>query len=236
MILYIDRGGTSTKVWFHPMRSSKTISFPSDIPLLRGRLKIFLSRLSKKPSRAIVGSRGVWTKKERADFKNKFTFLAPQVTVLSDIELLHDLALSHQPGITLNAGTGSMAFGRNKGGKTARAGGLGPLMGDEGSAFWIGREYLKSKKSVAYLRQLIRHENGVKKIASHARAVLKNNSLFCKKIREDALTHLALLVTQVQHRLKIKKPIPLVLRGGLFKNKRFRREFLKRVPQFKPVA
>ena len=36
------------------------------------------------------------------------------------------------------AGTGSMAFGRN-GERHARAGGHGFLLGDEGSAYWIGR-------------------------------------------------------------------------------------------------
>ena len=39
----------------------------------------------------------------------------------------------------LIAGTGSVAFGRNAAGETARAGGYGPWIGDEGSAFEIGR-------------------------------------------------------------------------------------------------
>jgi N-acetylglucosamine kinase-like BadF-type ATPase len=38
------------------------------------------------------------------------------------------------------SGTGSIAFGRNQGGETARAGGWGPNVSDEGSAFWVGRE------------------------------------------------------------------------------------------------
>jgi glucosamine kinase len=39
----------------------------------------------------------------------------------------------------LIAGTGSVAYGRNAAGETARAGGYGPWIGDEGSAFEIGR-------------------------------------------------------------------------------------------------
>ncbi|GEM_PF-3193043 len=43
-------------------------------------------------------------------------------------------------GIIVNSGTGSIAFGRDRGGNTFRAGGWGHIAGDEGSAYWIGRE------------------------------------------------------------------------------------------------
>src|SRR5712691_8097024 len=42
-------------------------------------------------------------------------------------------------GVVLIAGTGSAACGRNAAGETARVGGYGPWIGDEGSAFEIGR-------------------------------------------------------------------------------------------------
>ena len=37
------------------------------------------------------------------------------------------------------AGTGSIAYGRNREGQTARAGGWGFAISDEGSGHWIGR-------------------------------------------------------------------------------------------------
>ncbi len=46
------------------------------------------------------------------------------------------------PGIVLIAGTGAIAFGRNAKGEEARAGGWGPLLGDEGSGYAIAREGL----------------------------------------------------------------------------------------------
>ena len=46
------------------------------------------------------------------------------------------------PGIILIAGTGAIAFGRNGQGEEARAGGWGPLLGDEGSGYAIAREGL----------------------------------------------------------------------------------------------
>ena len=41
-------------------------------------------------------------------------------------------------GIVVVSGTGSIAFGVDPGGRTARSGGWGYLLGDEGSAFWLG--------------------------------------------------------------------------------------------------
>jgi N-acetylglucosamine kinase len=48
------------------------------------------------------------------------------------------------PGIISIAGTGSMAFGRNAAGVTARAGGWGYVLGDEGGAFDLVRQALRA--------------------------------------------------------------------------------------------
>jgi N-acetylglucosamine kinase-like BadF-type ATPase len=47
-----------------------------------------------------------------------------------------------EPGIAINAGTGSIVYGRNAQLEAARAGGWGHMIGDEGSGYWIGREAL----------------------------------------------------------------------------------------------
>ena len=47
------------------------------------------------------------------------------------------------PGIVVIAGTGSVALGWD-GERFARSGGHGFLLGDEGSAYWIGREAVRS--------------------------------------------------------------------------------------------
>src|SRR5436305_1149612 len=47
-----------------------------------------------------------------------------------------------EAGIAINAGTGSIVYGRNAAFEAARAGGWGHLIGDEGSGYWIGREAL----------------------------------------------------------------------------------------------
>lgn len=48
-------------------------------------------------------------------------------------------ALGCQDGISVIAGTGSMAYGEYAG-RAARCGGWGEIIGDEGSAYWIARE------------------------------------------------------------------------------------------------
>lgn len=61
--------------------------------------------------------------------------------VLNDVEVAFDGALCGAEGVLILAGTGSMAWARGPLG-THRVGGWGDLFGDEGSAFWIGREAL----------------------------------------------------------------------------------------------
>jgi N-acetylglucosamine kinase-like BadF-type ATPase len=60
-------------------------------------------------------------------------------------------ATAGAPGVVTIAGTGSIAFGRNRVGKTARAGGWGYVFGDEGGAFDLVRQAL---------RAALRHEEG----------------------------------------------------------------------------
>lgn len=46
------------------------------------------------------------------------------------------------PGVALIAGTGSICFGRNRAGETARSGGYGHLIDDGGSGYALGRDVL----------------------------------------------------------------------------------------------
>jgi N-acetylglucosamine kinase-like BadF-type ATPase len=59
--------------------------------------------------------------------------------VSPDYEIALEAAAGSGSGVVLVAGTGSVAYGRNAAGETARSGGYGPWIGDEGSAFEIGR-------------------------------------------------------------------------------------------------
>lgn len=70
--------------------------------------------------------------------------LASDVIVQSDAGIALDDAFGDGPGILLAAGTGSIGIGRSPAGRSARVGGFGPVIGDEGSATWIGHRALSS--------------------------------------------------------------------------------------------
>jgi glucosamine kinase len=72
------------------------------------------------------------------------TFINSFVHVTSDLEVALEAAAGSSPGVVLIAGTGSSAFGRNHAGETARSGGYGPWIGDEGSAYDVGRRAIAS--------------------------------------------------------------------------------------------
>ncbi len=60
----------------------------------------------------------------------------------NDVEAGWAGSLACQPGINLVGGTGSIGFGRDQSGNTARAGGWGYYCGDEGSAHWLGKRLI----------------------------------------------------------------------------------------------
>jgi glucosamine kinase len=61
------------------------------------------------------------------------------IHVVGDMEIAMEAAFGAGPGVIVIAGTGSIAYGRDAQGNTARAGGWGFAISDEGSAHWIGR-------------------------------------------------------------------------------------------------
>lgn len=65
-------------------------------------------------------------------------FPAKLVKVCTDLDLTLE-ATGDGPAIVLVAGTGSAAVGRQRNGPILRVGGHGPLLGDEGSAYDVGR-------------------------------------------------------------------------------------------------
>jgi len=69
---------------------------------------------------------------------------AERLLVVTDALIALSGATAGEPGVVTIAGTGSIAFGRNAAGRTARAGGWGYVFGDEGGAFDIVRQALRA--------------------------------------------------------------------------------------------
>jgi N-acetylglucosamine kinase len=72
------------------------------------------------------------------------TLRAEHLMVTTDAAIALSGATATGQGIATIAGTGSIAFGRNAEGRTARAGGWGYVFGDEGSGFDIARQALRA--------------------------------------------------------------------------------------------
>ncbi len=66
-----------------------------------------------------------------------------EYTCINDVEVAWAGSLAGNPGLHLVAGTGSIGFGKDAKGKTARSGGWSEIFGDEGSAYWLGIELLR---------------------------------------------------------------------------------------------
>jgi N-acetylglucosamine kinase-like BadF-type ATPase len=69
---------------------------------------------------------------------------AEHIIITDDANTALAGALAGEPGIVVIGGTGSIAFGKNALGETARVGGWGYIFGDEGSAFDIVRQALRA--------------------------------------------------------------------------------------------
>ena len=67
----------------------------------------------------------------------------------NDVEVGWAGSMALEPGINVVAGTGSIAFGKDDKGNTARSGGWSEFFGDEGSCYWMGRKVMEvfSKQS-----------------------------------------------------------------------------------------
>src|SRR5687767_665413 len=97
-----------------------------------------------KPRVLYVGVAGVGRPSEREALYEALTThnLADELVIDTDFSVALTDAFGDGPGVLVIAGTGSSAFARGPGGATARCGGWGPVIGDEGSGSWIGRRAL----------------------------------------------------------------------------------------------
>jgi N-acetylglucosamine kinase-like BadF-type ATPase len=108
---------------------------------------------SLRPEAVCAGFAGVSDPEARARAQSALTQLLhpPHLYLVGDMEVALEAAVGADAGAVLVAGTGSIAFGRNTEGQTARAGGEGArfssdgqLTGDAGSGFDIGRRAVEA--------------------------------------------------------------------------------------------
>jgi len=229
----VDLGGTWVRAIARDTRGrSRRFTAPSPgleaLPALLRRLWGRWRLARARVPALVVASRGVWTASERRRHARRLGSLARRVVVISDAEAAYVAALGDGAGILLLAGTGSMALARDARGRWARAGGWGPLLGDEGSAFWIGREWLRASKDgrgFATARRLLASPRAVAGIAALAPAVLRRareGSAPARRIVAAAHTALADLIVAVSAELDLPAPTAVSWGGRLLADPGFR--------------
>ena len=90
--------------------------------------------------RACIGAAGAG-REEVAGVVRKIVaeLIRGEIEIIGDMSIALEAAFGEGPGVVVNTGTGSFAYGRDEQGRIARAGGWGFAISDEGSAHWIGR-------------------------------------------------------------------------------------------------
>jgi N-acetylglucosamine kinase-like BadF-type ATPase len=147
-------------------------------------------------------------------------------------------------GIVVVAGTGSIAYGVDAAGRTARSGGWGYLLGDEGSAFWLGHaavrqgiraadgrgpattlyDRIRQKLDLHDPAELVKwfydqelSRDRVAKLASVIEEAAADGDQAADALLGQAAEHLARAARAVAGQLAFPDSFPLVLSGGAFR-------------------
>jgi glucosamine kinase len=162
-------------------------------------------------------------------------------------------ATAGKSGIVVIAGTGSVIFGKNGAGETARAGGLGYLFSDEGSGFglaaqtirlaikeqdgivaedglvklvleFFGKSEIRQITDDFYNGKISRDE--IAKLARYAHGAAQNGNETLKKEIGAGVEVLAQSVKSVAERLNFRKDFPVAGVGGMFGGELFKQMFV----------
>ena len=191
-----------------------------------------------------MGIAGADRKSEREEFETwASSTIAEKVQIINDGEIVLAAGSPENWGVALIAGTGSIAWGKSRQGKVARAGGWGYLIGDEGSGFNLAQEGLRAAMQCAdgrgqdtrligafldqwNLRDAMElvprvYRSGLKpadiaQLASVVVYVAEEGDVVAQQLVTRAGEELARAVVAVVKRLRLgNEPIPLAMTGGL---------------------
>ncbi len=166
-----------------------------------------------------------------------------KVQVVGDMVVAHDSVFPGQAGVIVLSGTGSIAFGRNERGETARVGGWGSVISDEGSGYWIGRRavtcvmravdagestnltarilhewHIATREELGRICNAIPYPDFAKLFPLVLKSAEEGDGL-ARQILEEASTELAVMAKIVLRKLWLgPKQVRLAISGGVFQN------------------
>ncbi len=196
--------------------------------------------------------------------------LLPHLNALADVVRLTNDAelaltgLDDAVGVAVIAGTGSIALGRDVTGRTARSGGWGHIIGDEGSGYELGRRALKAaarasdgRGSQTTLLSAIMAEwrlsrpdamidrvypdgdkGEIARLSALVFAAARDGDVVARRIVRDAATELALAALAVGAMLDFPdSKLPIALAGGMLIHEAdFRGMLLRRLRRRRPIG
>jgi len=244
-LLGVDAGGSATRAVL--LEAGQVRSLPDGPPMNALLTKGFADELERiiaaaDPTAAGIGLPGVRSSGQARELGQTLTRRTGRpVHVTDDADTARAGAFLGAPGIVVMAGTGSVALGSD-GERFARAGGHGFLLGDEGSAYWIGREAVRAAlrwqeqsggselihRTVTeatvpdldvLITQLNAHPTDRSRLAALAPAITAlaapdpDPDPEAQRIVRCAAEHLAALAGSIRRRLG---PLPVAGAGGVF--------------------
>ena len=163
----------------------------------------------------------------------------------NDVETGWAGSLACKPGINVVCGTGAIAIGIDDNFNTARSSGWGPFIGDEGSAYWIGKKGLevfskqadgrynktefydifKKELNLEYDFQIIDlvhnklnlDRTEIAKFSMLVSKIAETGDRDAIRIFEEAAEEIYLMVKSIIKQLKLQGKIKMSYVGGVFK-------------------
>ncbi len=196
-----------------------------------------------------VGLAGVISKEDIQTVKNNLLLIkqVKKCCITNDGEIAVLGAYAGEPGIVVVVGTGSIIYGLKENGVTVKIGGWGPLLGDEGSGFWIGLKALQAiiktgegRNANTSLSSILMNSFNIddleelvsfvyqdklsrEKIAALAPLVIRamaDGDQVAKQIIEKGCDELILMITAMAKKINYQKK-EIAVTGGLFNNSPF---------------
>jgi len=201
--------------------------------------------VSLPADRVVVGAAGAGRTAEQRELETALVAhgVASRAVVMGDGETALAAAFGGEPGIFLNAGTGSVAFARDAQGRVHRSGGYGWQLGDEGGGYWMGRRALAAAGravdgrgegstlsarllSALGLRDfddLVRWTATatpaqVASLAPHLLNAAREGETVAQQTVQEAAVELAALVRTLMRHFPAEGPVRLATGGGLLRS------------------
>jgi N-acetylglucosamine kinase-like BadF-type ATPase len=274
LVFGIDGGGTKTAAWLAPLEDDGTgrilgrgqtgpgnpraAGFETALNNIDAAIEAAFAD-AKLPRQAAVAACFALAGAGRPSEQQQITAwaqtrgIAQKIQVCGDAEAVLAAASPDNVGIALICGTGSLAWGRNQSGQTARCGGWGYLLGDEGSAYAIALAGLRAAVRAADSRGpltalLARFQNELgaaspqdlidrvysptltrERLAGLAHIVFDaaERDTTAHEIMSTGAAQLAEMIVVLCRNLQLAaKSYPLALAGGVVVNEAYLRELL----------